>query len=302
MRILSLGEMMVELSGAGTDLWRSAFAGDTYNTAWYLAALRPGWQISYGTRLGTDAMSDTAMREIAKAGIGTAWVSRDPQRSIGLYMISLQNGERSFSYWRGQSAARHLADDAEWLAAACDAADVIYLSGITLAILDAPGRARLLSALAGRRVVFDPNLRPRLWEDMPTLRQTVTAAAAIAEICLPSFDDEHAIFGDPSSRATADRYARSGAREVVVKNGTGPLELLSDGTAWSSPAPKPVVPVDTTGAGDSFNAGYMAARLSGSDMAQAVLAGQTLAGQVVQHPGALLPRHVIDGFVLGGSA
>ena len=292
MRILSLGEMMVELSGAGTDLWRSAFAGDTYNTAWYLAALRPGWQISYGTRLGTDAMSDAAMREIAKAGIGTAWISHDPQHSIGLYMIALQNGERSFSYWRGQSAARHLADDAEWLAAACDAADVIYLSGITLAILDAPGRARLLSALAGRRVVFDPNLRPRLWEDMPTLRQTVTAAAAIAEICLPSFDDEHAIFGDPSPRATADRYARAGAREVVVKNGTGPLALLSDGAAWSSPAPKPVVPVDTTGAGDSFNAGYLAAELAGGSVTDAIAAGARLAANVIGARGALVPDAV----------
>ncbi|MDZ7909239.1 MAG: sugar kinase [Gemmobacter sp.] len=302
MRILSLGEMMVELSGAGPGLWRSAFAGDTYNTAWYLAALRPGWQISYGTRLGADAMSDAAVTDIARAGIGTAWINRDPQRSIGLYMIALQNGERSFSYWRGQSAARHLADDEEWLVAAFDAADVIYLSGITLAILDAAGRARLLSALTGRRVVFDPNLRPRLWQDLATLRQTITAAAAMAEICLPSFDDEHAIFDDPSPEATADRYAKVGAREVVVKNGTGPLALRSDGAAWSSPAPEPVVPVDTTGAGDSFNAGYMAARLSGSDMAQAVLAGQRLAAQVVQHPGALLPRHVIDGFVPGGSA
>lgn len=302
MRILSLGEVMVELSSAGPGLWRSAFAGDTYNTAWYLAALRPGWQISYGTRLGADPMSDAAVKHISEAGIGTAWISRDPERSIGLYMIALQNGERSFNYWRGQSAARMLAADEAWLLAALDAADVIYLSGITLAILGCPSRARLLSALAGRRVVFDPNLRPRLWEDMATLRQTVTAAAALAEICLPSFDDEHAIFGDPTPEATAERYAKAGAAEIVVKNGTGPLALFCGKTVQTVSAPEPVVPVDTTGAGDSFNAGYMAARLPGSDMAQAVRAGQQLAAKVVQHAGALLPRHVIDESVPGGSA
>lgn len=297
MRILALGEMMVELSGAGPGLWRQGFAGDTFNTAWYLAALRPDWQISYGTRLGQDPLSDAALDTLTAARISTAWVTRDPLRSMGLYMIALQNGERSFSYWRGQSAARLLAEDDNWLHRACNAHDMIYLSGVTLAILDTAGRNRLLDALAGRRVLFDPNIRARLWEDVATMRATLTKAAALAEICLPSFDDEAAAFGDTTPEATARRYAAAGAGEVVVKNGANRLVIWADGAEYLCPAPPAVTALDTTGAGDSFNAGYIAARWGGSGPKDAVRYGQDLAAMVIGHPGALVPPETLAEFL-----
>ncbi|MGA0542181.1 sugar kinase [Neotabrizicola sp. VNH66] len=297
MRILSAGEVMVELSGAGPGLWRQGIAGDTFNTAAYLAALRPGWQVGYLTRLGRDTISDTAVQAIAAAGIDIRAITRDPDRTIGLYMIALHEGERSFSYWRGQSAARLMAEDAGWLAEIFDSTDVIYLSGITLAILSPGGRDRMLAALSGRRVMFDPNIRPRLWEDPQVMRDTISRAAALSEIVLPSFDDEAAAFGDADPAATAARYAGAGTGEVIVKNGSGPLALWSAGALHTLPAPDPVVPVDTTGAGDSFNAGYLAARLDGADPATAVRAGQRLAALVVQHPGALIPRDLLDGYI-----
>lgn len=297
MRFLSMGEVMIELSAAGPGLWRQGIAGDTFNTARYLAALRPGWRVGYATRLGQDAMSDAALAAIGAAGIETGAITRDADRTIGLYMITLRQGERSFSYWRSQSAARLMAEDATWLVRSFESADVIYLSGITLAILSPAARDRLLQALAGRRVVFDPNIRLRLWEDAAAMRETITRAAGLAEIVLPSFDDEAAAFGDASLATTAARYASAGAAEVVVKNGNGPLALWSRGRLHDLPAPAPVALVDSTGAGDSFNAGYLAARLAGADPAAAVLAGQRLAALVVQHPGALVPAEILQGFV-----
>lgn len=300
-RILSVGECMVEMSHAGGGLWRQGFAGDTLNTAWYLRALLPAdWAVDYFTVLGTDPLSDAMVGFMRDAGIGTGRIARHPDRVAGLYMISLNDGERSFTYWRDRSAARTLADDAARLQAAAEGADLLYVSGITLAILDDDGRAILLDRMArtraeGGRVAFDPNLRPRLWKDAASMCRAVEEAAARADIVLPSHDDEAAHFGDASPGETARRYAALGAGEVLVKNGGGAMALSLAGAApVMLPAPGMVAPLDTTGAGDSFNAGYLAARLTGADAHQATERGHALAARVVRHFGALMPHEQLE--------
>lgn len=296
MRFLAIGECMVELSGAGEDLWRSGFAGDTLNTAWYARALLPqDWQVAYMTVLGSDPLSERMLGFLQAAGIETGWIGRHPTRVPGLYMITLTDGERSFTYWRDNSAARTLADDPVALAAALAAADVIYVSGITLGILAEPARAALLAALGqarqdGRRVVFDSNLRPRLWPSTEAMCAATTAAARLADIVLPSHDDEALYFGDASPEATAERYLALGAQEVLVKNGGAEMVLgLAGQPLQRLPALERVTPVDTTGAGDSFNGGYLAARLTGAAPGAAARHGHAVAMQVVRHRGALMP-------------
>lgn len=293
---LSVGECMVELSGAGgPDLWRMGIAGDTLNTAWYVRArLGPDWQVDYLTRLGQDRFSDRILQFLEANGIGSGQITRDPVRIPGLYAIDLQNGERSFTYWRGQSAARGLAEDDGHLARAFGDAAAIYLSGITLAILTPDRRRVVIDALAAARTrgvltAFDPNLRPRLWEDAATMCACVTEAAGAAALCLPSLDDEVAAFGDAGPEATAARYLRAGAGSVLVKAGGGPVVVAGPGGVQVIDGLPRVTPIDTTGAGDSFNGGYLAARLSGLDETQAVRAAHALAARVVLHPGALIP-------------
>src|ERR1700754_2595901 len=170
---------MVELSQAGDGLLRKGFAGDTFNTAWYArACLGPDWSVDYFTALGDDAMSDEMVAFIDKAGIGTSLIHRIKGRTPGLYMINLQNGERSFSYWRDSSAARSLAADPDRLREAVESAAVIYFSGITLAIIgdDAPTLlAEIRRAKAGGKLtVFDPNIRPRLWQSYDHMHATIS--------------------------------------------------------------------------------------------------------------------------------
>ncbi|MGZ9812521.1 sugar kinase [Pseudoroseicyclus sp. H15] len=294
-RIVSIGECMIELSeaaGAGPapGLWSMGVAGDTLNTAWYLRRLLPeGWQVSYATRLGEDAFSARILGFLESAGLDTAHVQRDAVRGPGLYAITLTEGERSFTYWRGQSAARHLADDPAALAAAVEGAEMVYFSGITLAILAPDRREELLDLLAtaGVPVAFDPNIRPRLWESPEAARDWVSRAARTAAILLPSADDEAAAFGDTSPEATLARYADLGVPEIVVKAGGGPIHWQAEGTSGVAGAHAAVVPVDTTGAGDSFNAGYLAARLTGAAPATAISSGHHIAAQVVLARGAL---------------
>ena len=227
---------MVELSQSGSDgLYALGYAGDTLNTAWYLRKrLSADWQVDYLTAIGTDVMSNRMMDFLRNAALGTNHVQRVPDRSVGLYMIELTNGERRFAYWRGQSAARTLAADPARLDAAFQGAGMIYLSGISLAILEGNGRPTFWMPLAAARsrgtmIAFDPNLRPVLWPDADSMRKCVMQVSALADIVLPSFEDEAEHFNDTNPMATADRYAAKGVPLVVVKNGKDAMLILNHG-------------------------------------------------------------------------
>lgn len=296
-RIVSIGECMGELSETGTPgSLNMGFAGDTLNTAFYLRqCLGADWQIDYVSAVGRDGLSDSMVEFLIGQGIGTSHIRRLDDKTIGLYYITLKDGERSFTYWRSDSAARRLASDPSALAQALHGADVAYWSGITLAILPNEDRMTLIEALgqfAGRggTVVFDPNLRPRLWDNPETMRDWIHRAAAIGDLCLPSFDDEAIWFGDADPVATVKRYVSEGVRRVVVKNGASDVTFQgADGRSHTLPMVPAERVVDTTAAGDSFNAGYLAAELRGASMADAILVGARLAAGVIGARGALVP-------------
>ena len=299
-KIVAIGECMGELSETGTPGTLSmGFAGDTLNTAWYLRrSLGRDWQIDYFTAVGTDELSGRMVAFLEGEGIGTNHIRRLADKTIGLYHISLKDGERSFTYWRNDSAARQLASDPAAVAHALAGADIAYWSGITLAILPSADRLALLEALSqfagrGGQVVFDPNLRPRLWDNTDSMRGWIHRAAAVSSLCLPSFDDEATHFGDTSPADTAARYRSQGTARVVVKNGPGDV-TVADGSGRFETVAVPAAQsiVDTTAAGDSFNAGYLAAEIAGASMAEAAAAGARLAGNVIGARGALVAQAV----------
>jgi 2-dehydro-3-deoxygluconokinase len=296
---LSIGECMIELASLGGDMMRKGFAGDTFNTAWYAQAFKPeGWRVDYFTALGDDRASGEMLDFIQAAGIGTGHIRRLPGKAPGLYMIHLDKGERSFSYWRSVSAARALANDRDALAAAIDAADLVYFSGITLAILPPEGRNTLISLArsarqGGKTVAFDPNIRPRLWAGREEMLSTISAAAATASIVLPGFDDEAAHFGDGSIGETIARYRRLGAGDIVLKDGARGATLAIGGEQFHVPAHPAAEVVDTTSAGDSFNGGYLMRLAAGDRPVDAARFASRLASAVIGHPGALIGRETL---------
>ncbi|GHE05101.1 2-dehydro-3-deoxygluconokinase [Defluviimonas sp. 20V17] len=305
---LAVGECMVELAQMQGNLYRRGFAGDTFNTAWYARRLLPAdWQVSYASCIGNDAASDEMARFIAAQGIDTAALRRVPDRTVGLYMISLDEGERSFSYWRGQSAARLLAEDGDWLARVLAGHAVIYLSAITLAILPPDGRTRLCDAMRvartqGALVAFDTNLRPSLWESGAAMRAGLMRAAEVADLVLPSFDEEAALFEDATPGQTVARYRAAGARSVIVKNRGRPITGFAPDCGDFSFAPVPVARVvDSTAAGDSFAAALLAGLATGKDMLRSVRAAAELAAKVIGAPGALV-RSSVPGAAEGRGA
>ena len=295
MRVLAIGECMAELAPTKTEGdFRLGFAGDTFNTAWYLARCAPQVEVSYLTVVGNDAISNKMTDFMRDSGIVDRFVQVSPDKTVGLYLISLDEGERSFSYWRGQSAARGLADDPTALDSAMAHGDLIYFSGITLAILTSERRAALLNALrkaraAGKTIAFDPNLRPKLWVSPGDMKRAIMEGAAVSDLVLPSFEDEADWFDDASPTATAERYLEAGARTIIVKNGADPV-LYVNGSARSEVAVAPVETlVDTTAAGDSFNAGVFARHAAGDIISDGVAYACALSSAVVQQRGALVP-------------
>ncbi|HHY48639.1 MAG TPA: sugar kinase [Alphaproteobacteria bacterium] len=301
MRFVSIGECMIEMSGGEDRLYRMGFAGDTLNTAWYMRALLPQeWTVDYVTALGDDIYSQQMREFFAANGICTAHIQQIKGRRPGLYLIHQAGGDRHFTYWRGQSAAKLLADDPAALQNALDGADVVYFSGITLAILAPRARGQLLKAIvrarnAGARVAFDPNVRPALWTSPQVMASMITAAASISDVVLPTHGDEAPLFGDASSEATAQRYLDLGVEEVAVKNGAEPAVIATRSSQDVVPAPKAEQIVDTTGAGDSFNSGYLASRLMGASPADAAKRAHRIAGVVIGVRGALADPRLLRG-------
>lgn len=297
LRIACIGEAMIELSQPNltTGQSRIGVAGDTLNTAVYLSRLLPG-TVSYLTNLGRDALSTQMLEQFTAEGIYCNLIGRHETRLPGIYAIETDAaGERSFRYWRENSAARSLfcgigpsLDDLAQF-------NVIYVSGITLAILPPDVRNQLTTRLGslrdtGTHVVFDSNYRPRLWPDPATTRAAYAAMWKACSLALPSFDDEHALYPGSTQRDVLDRIATAGVPEIFLKNGaSGPVFRL--GMADISPDLPPARHVvDTTGAGDAFNAGYIAARLTGADPEIAAARAHLLALRVICHHGAIIKR------------
>lgn len=293
-RIVSIGECMIEMSGGEDRNYRLGYAGDTLNSAWYLRALLPdSWQVDYATALGTDKYSDDIRTFLKSSNIGTDHIQTIPARRPGLYMIHQEAGDRHFTYWRDMSAAKLLADDKSALSAAVEGASLVYFSGITLAILAPKARGRLLGAIVkardnGAKIAFDTNLRPALWSSPRVMASVLTAAASLCDIVLPTHTDEAPLFGDASVEDTANRYLELGVEEVVVKDGSKEA-LIATATERVRMAPPPAASVvDATGAGDSFNGAYLAARLQGKSITEAAQAAHRTAGIVIGHKGALV--------------
>jgi 2-dehydro-3-deoxygluconokinase len=297
-RFAALGECMIELRHRDDQALALGSGGDTLNCAVYLARLvaQRGVRVDYVTALGDDPYSDAMLAQWRAEGVGTDHVLRIPGRLPGLYMIRTDpQGERTFYYWRSEAAARLMlaGDRAQRLTEALAGYTMLYVSGITLSILDDAQRASLTALLAaargrGAQVAFDGNFRPRGWPEPAAARRWFEATLRHATIALPTFDDEQALFGDADPEATAARLAGYGVREIAIKLGRDGVLLARDG-ASERLATAPVEAVDTTAAGDSFNGAYLAARLLDRDPRAAAAAGNRLAGAKVRHRGAIMP-------------
>jgi 2-dehydro-3-deoxygluconokinase len=298
-RVVAVGEVMIELARGADGRFALSCGGDTFNTAVYLA--RAGVAVGYATALGDDVFSERILALATAENIATDLMLRVPARAPGLYLVETdESGERRFAYWRDAAPARDLFELPDWprLAATLTKAKMIYFSGITLSLYSNIALGRFLATLelarsGGAQVAFDGNFRPKGWQgDLGRTRAVYIEALKRVDIALPTYDDEAVLWGDPSPEATVDRLQAFGIGEIAVKNGPKGALVAGAGSCEFVPVDEVVTPLDTTAAGDSFNAAYLAARLAGTAPIAAASAGHRLAAEKLRHRGAIMPRAV----------
>ncbi|UFN51310.1 sugar kinase [Roseomonas sp. OT10] len=303
-RVACLGECMVELRERSDGLLSRGFGGDTLNTAVYMARL--GMSVDYVTALGDDPFSAEMLAGWEAEGVGTGLIPRVPGRVPGLYLIQTDaKGERRFSYWRDSAPVRQLftLDETPRVVAGLARFGLVYLSGITLSLFRGESSGALFAALegvraAGGRIAFDTNFRPRGWPDREEAVATYDRMARLSDIVLAGSEDHGLLTGTEPDMGAVERWLRAaGVTEMVIKSTQPGCQVIHPG-GMRLVRTKAVQPVDTTAAGDSFAAAYLAAREAGLDPVQAARAGHRLAGEVILHPGAIIPREAMPADVL----
>lgn len=295
MRAVCIGECMVELRATGENTFARGYAGDAYNTAVYLKRSLPQARVQFLSAAGDDATSRAMRKAWASEGIDDALAFTLEGGLPGLYLIETDSrGERRFEYWRSHSAARR------WLALlqACgesvlQGADLVYFSGISLAILSAPERRAAIELLRQvrtqvGRIAFDPNVRLALWETPQIAAECIEAALSICDIALPSSEDIARLFRVDEPERQTSLLLEMGVRELALTLGSSGCLIVAGEVRARLPAPTAIV-IDTSGAGDAFNGAYLAARLGGAAPVQAAHAGLLVGSRVVAHAGAVVP-------------
>jgi 2-dehydro-3-deoxygluconokinase len=293
---------MVEVGLTGPGRAAVGFGGDTFNAAVYLRRL--GLSVAYGTAVGgEDPFSEGILRLMAEEGIDAGLVRQVAGRLPGLYAIDRDAaGERRFFYWRAEAPARDffMLADRDALSQAVAGARLVYLSGVTLAIIGEAGRTVLGELLdeakaAGADIAFDPNFRARLWDSAEEAQAAVEAVARRCRYISSSVADLQGLFGEAAEQKAAE-WAADGAEVVLRAENHAVTVRLADTVLRFAPEPA-VRALDTTGAGDGFNAGYLAARLDGREPQRAVMTARRLANFVVQHIGAISPRAAMQAAI-----
>ncbi|GAB56615.1 2-dehydro-3-deoxygluconokinase [Glaciecola punicea ACAM 611] len=286
--IAILGEVMLEFSSTSERNYVLGISGDTYNTACTLAGLNIS--VTYITSLGEGQPAAIIRQDAQQRNVQILEPNSAFNKSAGLYIVyNDKDGERSFNYWRDDSAAKALFNNQDLLLPLLNQVknhDYLYFSGITLALINTSNASIFIRFLEhyrqlGGKVIFDPNYRPSLWLNQAAATQAIKGILPHVDIYLPGYEEEEILFACTSSKDIFERLLAIDISETVIKNGSRNCSIIYNHclTTVSITPSKNVI--DTTGAGDTFNGGYIGARLAGLTPYDAVNFAAKAASQIL---------------------
>jgi 2-dehydro-3-deoxygluconokinase len=300
-KVLFIGEAMLELVQKSDDLLARSFAGDVYNTAVYLSRAYDNVDASFLTGAGTDRLSEQFIAKVKDENIGTQHIALSDSKHLGTYMVvNDETGERSFIYWRNDSAAKSMMSllsekQQTELLSQFSEGDSVFFSGITLAILHPVERDKLFELLTklkqnGVQIIFDPNYRPVLWESKDVAKQNIERAFSISQMLMPGLDDFASLYGFTSVQECIDFCQAYDFTELVFKQGPESVHVVNSTGHHEIDIVKSDNVVDTTSAGDAFNGIYLGARLQGQSPQNSTKLANYAASKVIETPGAIMPH------------
>ncbi len=288
--VVSVGEPMIEFNQVPGEPRRylQGFGGDTMNAV--IAAARQGARTAYVTRLGDDEFGRWLRELWREEGVDAQFVDADPDAPTAVYFVTHGPSGHAFSYRRAGSAASQLSPGNLPLEP-IRRTRLLHTSGITQAISDSACDAALTAIdaahAAGARVVYDSNLRTRLWP-LARARAVIAATAGMSDFFLPSLEDARALSGVDEPEANLDWALRLGAKHVALKLGAEGV-LASDGRRTLRLPGHRIDCRDATGAGDCFAGSFMARIAHGDDFHAALRYANAAAALTCTGFGAVAP-------------
>jgi len=307
--IFLFGECMIELrahvtSTSSSKLLQQAFSGDALNTSVYMKRTFPSLNTNFISALGADSFSQQMRLFFQEESIGSEFVFQSESKLPGLYAIDTDDtGERFFTYWRDNSAARSVMTFIdEQIVDSFSQGDMFFFSGISLAVIRPNERSlfwKMLGKLklAGVSIVFDPNYRARMWDQPEQAKEQFEQAFSIADIALPGVDDFQQLYGITTSEAVFDFCQQFNINELVIKNADASIFCYSERQVYKFNVSAVENVVDATSAGDSFNGVYLGARATGLNLSYAIELASKAAGFVIQHQGAIVNKQDFTQFI-----
>jgi 2-dehydro-3-deoxygluconokinase len=253
-----------------------------------IALTRLGVSVQYQTRIGNDPFGRKMVEILAGEGVDTSQISIDATRPTGVFFREwLPDGLRRVFYYRAGSAASNMGPE-DITSERLQGVKVMHLTGITPALSEraaaACTHAVALAKQAGVMITFDPNFRPRLWS-AEAARATLTPLAAASDILLMGHEDAAALFGEGDDEHYLASAVALGIKTVVLKRAERGALAIHDGERFEAEVVKAERVIDPVGAGDGFDAGFIAARLRGKSIPEALHIGAVVGAGSVAHLG-----------------